>query len=335
MISLTDIKYFKMAVGSGRIKQETANDITARCPICGDSKYSKNKARLHLYSNNSITLVNCFNECSVRNMTMYRFLKNFYPSLFNSYKMEVANTQLSNFKKTFNNDITELNLLGNFDTDNFKTENDLPKPIVTFNLAKYFTRSEKIEDYIENRGLEHSQAFGDFYLGKSITIDDKNYPLDNFIVIPLYCDNKWYGFYSRSLKEHKFYTYMPDKNQGFKLWNYYNLNKNEPVYVFEGIFDAMSAHKCGLTNVCACMGATPPLELLKDFKLVFCLDNDRTGFTNTIKYAKLGYEVVVYPSDLIYKDCNEMLLNNINVKDVIINNITKGLLAEIKLRKRL
>ena len=32
-----DIRFFKMAVGGDRIKQETPTDITARCPICGDS----------------------------------------------------------------------------------------------------------------------------------------------------------------------------------------------------------------------------------------------------------------------------------------------------------
>ena len=81
-----DIRFFKMAVGGDRIKQETPTDITARCPICGDSKYSKSKARLHLYEKNGVTLVNCFNECSVNNITMERFLKDFYPALLPSYR---------------------------------------------------------------------------------------------------------------------------------------------------------------------------------------------------------------------------------------------------------
>ena len=74
-MNFTDINYFKMAVGTDRIKHETLNDISVRCPICGDSKYSKNKARLHLYERNGITLVNCFNDCAVHNMSRFRFLK--------------------------------------------------------------------------------------------------------------------------------------------------------------------------------------------------------------------------------------------------------------------
>ena len=35
-LSLVDIKYFKMAVGLENIGKETAIDISARCPVCGD-----------------------------------------------------------------------------------------------------------------------------------------------------------------------------------------------------------------------------------------------------------------------------------------------------------
>ena len=49
MLDPVDIRYFKLAVGSN-VKYETPGDICVRCPICGDSKYSKNKARLHLYT---------------------------------------------------------------------------------------------------------------------------------------------------------------------------------------------------------------------------------------------------------------------------------------------
>ena len=75
------------------------------------------------------------------------------------------------------------------------------------------------------------------------------FPINDYLVIPLYCNNKMYGFYSRSMNEHKFYTYIPDKNTGFKVWNLYNIDTTKPVYVFEGIFDALSAYQCGLTNV--------------------------------------------------------------------------------------
>lgn len=355
MIDPVDKNFFKMAIGPDRIQRETSVDITARCPICGDSRYSKRKARLHLYQKNNVTLVNCFNECSVQNLTMNKFLKQFYPNLFQSYKDSKFSSNLSilrknnsseklnNLKSDVNNFMNELKTLANFseNTECHKTfETDLVKPNILFNLETFFIKSPKVYDYLETRNLECDPTLGEFYLGKSINIDSKIYPIDNYIVIPLYCGDKWYGFYSRSLKEHKFFTYMPDKNNGFKLWNFYNLEPNKPVYVFEGIFDAMSARQSGIENVVACMGATPPLDLLKDLQtkhnseIIFCLDNDRTGFINSIKYAKLNYKTVVWP-DGLPKDCNDMLLKNINIKDIILNNTFKGIQAEIKLKRKL
>lgn len=325
-MNFTDINYFKMAVGTDRIKHETLSDISARCPICGDSKYSKNKARLHLYERNGVTLVNCFNDCAVHNMSMFRFLKTYYPNLFPLYKNEVNESKIKSLKK----DLTEYDLLGDFKSLEVKD-----KPPVTFNLSKYFKTSDKIENYLESRGLEHFPIFGDFYLGSNITIDNKNFPINNYIIIPLYYYNEWYGFYSRSLTEHRFYTYIPDKNQGYKLWNYYNLDKSKTIYIFEGIFDAMSAYSSGIENVCACMGATPPLDLIKDLDVVFCLDNDQTGIKNSIKFVKQGFKTVIYPTDLKFKDCNEMLQNNIDLKSLILNNIYSGCLAEVKLRVKL
>ena len=330
MLDPVDVRFFKMAVGQDRIKTESPSDIACRCPICGDSKYSKSKARLHLYENNGRALVNCFNECSCNNKTVYAFLRDYYPNLLEGYKQET-------FKSRFEN-ISELNNKADFDLSIFEKPketqlNDLQKPTILFDLSKYFTKSDIIDKYVEKRGIIKYKH--NFYLGKSIIIDNKKYPVDNFIIIPFYCGDKWYGFYSRSLTEHKFYTYIPDKNSGLKIWNLYNIDVNKPVYVFEGIFDALSAYESGITNVIACCGATPNLCVLKDLDLVFCLDNDRTGKQNAMKYAKKGYKVLVYPDNMEFKDMNEMLLGKINIKELIDNNIYSSILAEVKIQRQL
>ena len=99
MLDPIDIKFFKLAIGSGRVKSETSQDIAARCPICGDSKYSKNKARLHLYQKNDVTLVNCFNECSCQNISVYNFLKN-YSIIISSEESLSLSTIISLFSVT-------------------------------------------------------------------------------------------------------------------------------------------------------------------------------------------------------------------------------------------
>lgn len=332
MLKPIDVRYFKMAVGTDRIKHESQSDISARCPICGDSKHSRNKARLHLYERNGVTLVNCFNECSCVNKPVYKFLKDYYPNLLSSYRRETFNSKID-ILKTENNDNLD-DLVGDldFDVPKISEEYQFEKPKILFDISNRFEKSNAY-DYIESRGLEWSPSLGDIYVSrKPLTIDGKFYNIKDFIIIPLYCGDKWYGFYSRSLTEHKFYTYIPEKNTGFKIWNLYNIDKSKPIYVFEGIFDALTAYNNGIINVVACMGAKLPLEMFKDCDLIFALDNDTTGLKNSLMYAKRGYKVVIYNNNI--KDLNEMYQKDINIKDVL-NNISSGINAVIKIQGKL
>lgn len=340
-----DIRFFKMAVGGDRIKQETPTDITARCPICGDSRYSKSKARLHLYEKNGVTLVNCFNECSVNNITMERFLRDFYPALLSAYKDEKGINTLNNLKNFMKTDVSKTmsETIGDFDFDDFynKESEELEllgvgrNPPILFDLTDNFIKNDsKISEYCKSRGITYNPEWK-WLIGKDIVIDGKNFKINDYIVIPLYCGSKMYGFYSRSMNEHRFQTYIPDKNSGFKIWNLYNIDIEKPIYVFEGIFDALSAYQSGLTNVVACLGATPPMDLIKNADLVFCLDNDRTGYLNSIKYLKQGYKALVYPDGTNCKDLNEMLKNNTNIRDFILDNIGSGILSQIKIQRKM
>lgn len=322
MLDPIDVRYFKLAVGSNT-KYENQNDICVRCPICGDSKHSKTKARLHLYSKGKFTLVNCFNECSVRNKTLYKFLKEYYPNLLENYKLE-----------KFKGNIEQIKLSENDGIGDFEIPKDSNVPNVLFDL-NFFKKTDKPYQYLESRGLQWSPVFGEFFEGINVSIDSKSFPIQGYIVIPFYYGKKCYGFYSRSMSEHKFYTYMPDGNVDFKLWNFYNIDKSKPVYVFEGIFDAMSVYQTGITNVVACCGATPPESLLKDLDCIMCFDNDRTGLKNSLKYCLKGYKVLVYPDSVQEKDFNEMLLKKQNIHDIILNNVYNGILGQVKISAKL
>lgn len=66
-------------------KQEL--DIACKCPVCGDSRTRKNLKRLHFYQKGDVQNVNCFNgDCSVKNMTLYNFLKTYNNRIFEQFK---------------------------------------------------------------------------------------------------------------------------------------------------------------------------------------------------------------------------------------------------------
>lgn len=328
-LSPIDIRYFKMAVGSQNIGKESNYDIVARCPICGDSQKNKNTKRLHLYNKSRETRIGCFNgDCSVGNgRSVFSFLKNFYPTLYDSYKKETSFNNIQSLFKFENNDVFS----------NIKQIKE--KPITTHNLFEYFGKIENYPDalnYMGKRGYFYNEQYGKFYFGiQDLQIGDKLYKITNCLVIPLYYENEMYGFYSRNISNKEFWTYMPEINIGYKIWNWFKINKNEPVYIFEGIFDAISS---GLQNCIALMGAKIPEERLKELKYpVFVLDNDKTGLLNSLEYSKIGYNVFVQPDLYKEKDMNELYLNHkdINISEMIKNNLYSGIMAQIKIQQKM
>jgi len=343
MIDTLDRKYFKLALGSSDIKQETDDDISAKCPVCGDSHY-KNKHRLHLYTKNNITLVHCFNgDCPVVPQSMYKFLKNFFPNLFDNYRREKNKNILQNLSNEQGDVFANLKTAK---SDKESKHYDTVKLALCDNLIQYFTPIKDSNiglEYLNKRGFDLSCINNlNFYVGKTnLEIGNKFYKLKDAIIIPLLVPNEtgsqWntYGFYSRLIQEKMFYTYIPEYNIGYKIWNWFNVNKEEPVYIFEGIFDALSAYKCGLTNVIACMGAKLPQDRIDELKNpIFCLDNDRTGLKNMLSYSE-KYKVYIQPDTIKEKDMNEILLAGYDCKDVILSNIFTGILANVKLHTKL
>lgn len=329
MLNHKSIKYFKTAVNATSYK-ETNLDIACRCPICGDSTKKKSSKRLHLYKKGDLELVNCFNAgCPCENKTMYTFLRDFYPHLLPAYRKETFGDKIENLKQNQTlGDLVQFNI-----KDSLPKNDTEPKPEL-YNLSAFFEPlTQEYINYLQNRGIT-PHFDGTWYKGKeNIKIGDITYNIKDYLVIPLVCNNLCYGFYSRSIKEKDFITFV--STPGFKVWNWFNINKKEPVYIFEAIFDGIST---GNTNIIANLGAKLPKERLEQLKQpVFCLDNDKTGIEMSIKYAEEGHKVFVMPSTFTEKDFNELKLNHpkLNIKKMIDENTFKGISATTRLKAKL
>jgi len=323
------------AVQGQHIGKDTSEDIAVRCPICGDSKHKKRSARLHLYNKGTDTdFVSCFNgDCPVHNKNMYSFLRDFFPTLLDQYKRET-------FKST-------LSKLSQGSDDVFKQFKNLKKEVsqdasevVVHDLTSFL---KPLEDeprgmqYLQDRGLPYSecQKYCDFYFGyQDLKIGDILYPITNSIVIPLMYHGTMYGFYSRSIETKSFYTYNPAQNVGYKIFNWFNVNKNEPCYIYEGIFDMIAG---GYKNSIALLGAKLPEARLEELAHpIFVLDNDKTGMMNSLVYARRGFDVYVQPPQLKEKDMNELKVNtDLNIPEIISQNLCTGIIAEIKIKSKL
>lgn len=324
-----DVKYFKLSVGT--IKKETPDDISTNCPVCKDTK-----GRLHVYQKSDMEqpLIRCFNSgCDLeQHQGMVRFLSFVSPSLVDSYKKEKFNKNIKNISSTNSIDLNDI--LGNLrkvhvDKINVSLESkeDLVLPKLFIDLLIKVQDSKEALKYLENRNIVPQDDWM-FSRNKFITIFEKNYFVEDFIFIPLWQNYKLRGFYTRSIKVKQFSTIIFPK--GEKYWISKNFNTKERCYVFEGIFDALSS---GFTNTCAMLSADLPQDFLESLEdPVFCLDNDETGISKSLKYCNLGYNVFIWPQ-IEVKDMNKLLETQTleDNKNMIQGNIFKGINAKVRL----
>lgn len=309
MLDPIDVKYFKLCVPI--IGKETPLDIQGRCIVCGDSQKNKNKKRLHLYTKPSwdTASIKCFN-CDY-SASPQAFIKEFCPDLYNAYMSEKGYKTLNSLKEQEPVRVKIKRTLRTF-----------KKPDVFIDLKK----SKEALTYLKNRKI-NPIGRADVYYGVGFF---NKVNLKDYIIIPLLDENnKWYGFYSRSTKQKTFFTYLPEENMGYKVWNFFNVDKTKTVYIFESIMDALSTN---LKNSIAVLGADLNKERLDELSdPVFVFDNDKTGYKKAMKYLDMGYKVVDWGGKT-EKDCNEMLKKESKneISEYIKNNILQGKNSKIK-----
>ena len=289
-----------------------------RCPICGDSQKNKNRTRGYIYSVKNNTNFKCHN-CGA-SLSFNNFLKQIDSTLHQQYSME-------KFKEGFtgkNFVVTE---------PEFKFEKPTFSKKVKLNLPK---ASEDVtaKKYLESRKLDpekfyFANKFKEWVNTLKPTFDNTKYD-EPRIVIPLYgFDSNLIGIQGRALISNsvKYITIMLDE-EAPKIYGLESINTKLPVYVVEGPFDSTFINNC----VALC-GSDGDVRCLEGSDIIFIYDNEprnkeivrRIGGT-----IDRGYKVVIWPTNIIEKDINDMVLSGHNIKDVIESNTHSGLLAKVK-----
>lgn len=142
-------------------------DISCKCPVCGDSKYSKNKKRLHLYQKGDVININCFNgDCDVKNLAPYKFFKLYDFSQYQRIQEQEKRVYFDTIRKK--EDVPKLDLeqigLQDFfkETENETVTNEQIIEIVT--MIEDFgnaLKKDTIEDYflLEQFLIEHIKPY--------------------------------------------------------------------------------------------------------------------------------------------------------------------------------
>ena len=320
-----------------KFKQTSPHHFNARCPICGDSRRSKSKARWHVFphSQKGFLVCKCFN-CGYSN-SFSNFLKEFDIESHKRYLMEkyreanniVAATKEEQFQQQ----------LPVFDTSPLKklkkiSQLDIKHPVRLW--------------VVEKRRIPAKSHYKLFYCPKFKNWVNTVYPnkfdpesLENDeprLVIPLFDeDGEMFGFQGRSFGKSsaKYITIMLREDKG-RIYGLDTLNKNKTVFCVEGPIDSLF-----LDNGIASCGGDILSELdflgMHDEDIVIVYDNEPRNKDTVKKIEKaieVGKSVCIWPDGLEYKDINDMVVAGYTprqVHNMIVDSTYKGLEATLRM----
>ena len=317
-MDIIDSKYIGLVSSRlQKFKRVKPNLFNFRCPICGDSQKHKNKARGYLYQVKTNTNFKCHN-CGA-SLSFNNFLKQIDTSLHKQYVME-------KFKEGFAGG-------RNFVVEEPKFE--FKKPV--FKKKLDLPRADEIpiaKEYLEKRKLDPSKFYFAYKFKEWTNTQKPTFDTisrdESRIIIPMYNEDKiLIGFQGRSLGPNsvKYITVMINEDAP-KIYGLDQVDNEKPIYIIEGPFDATLVQ-----NGVAMCGSDLDIRSFGWSDCIYVYDNEPRNreIVNRIdKTINGGYKVVIWPTSVVEKDINDMVLGGHKIMSVLESNTYSGLQAKVK-----
>lgn len=355
-----DTKYIRLASVYLRNFKQKGNDVyQLSCPICGDSKKDKTKARGFIFEKNNVAMYHCHNCGNPDHRSLLRLIKFLSESLYTDYKFEKFGAVMSENRRTKSNVMPDDIEAVYIDQELIKIDNLPMKRLASERLLKVCTSLSLVDDdhkavnYLLN---ERKMARND--INKLFYLDDINkltkqidkyketkFPSHDAILIPFIdfdgvINTIQLRVLSKNTKQRYLTLYLnDDKSKSIYGLNY--IDKDKTVYALEGPINSMF-----LENAIAFAGSSQSnkLDYIKqDIKeLVLIYDNDyrinpdvRQALDKSIQD---GYKVVLYDNLIGAKeDINDIVIKygwtKKQLMDYIKSRTFKGLNAKLELSK--
>ena len=317
-MDIIDSKYIGLVSSRlQKFKRVKPNLFNFRCPICGDSQKHKNKARGYFYQVKTNTNFKCHN-CGASS-SFNNFLKQIDSTLHKQYTME-------KFKEGFaggrNFVVDEPKL--EFNKPVFRKKLDLPKA----------TEVPIAKEYLEKRKLDPSKFYFAYKFKEWANTQKQTFDTigrdESRIIIPLHDTEKnLIGFQGRSLGPNsvKYITVMINEDAP-KVYGLDKIDNEKPIYIIEGPFDATLVQ-----NSVAMCGSDLDIRSFGWSDCIYVYDNEPRNreIVNRIdKTINGGYKVVIWPTSIVEKDINDMVLGGHKIMSVLESNTYSGLQAKVK-----
>lgn len=332
-----DVKYIgALAPRLSMFARKDDNVWNMRCPICGDSRKSKTKARGYILGKDGKFIYTCHN-CGIT-IPFSKFLEQVDPAAYNEYRRETFLERVGNTERIV------------------EPAPDISK-FITPKFIKYTALSElkKISQldvdhpakrYVVARKIPSAMHSKLFYAPKFKTWTNKLKP-DKFdlskkdeprLVIPFVDQNgNLFGYQGRAFfnVEPRYITIILDDEKP-RVYGLEKLDVREKVFVVEGPIDSMFLPNC-IAMGSAYLDKTALKIGIVPSNTVMVYDNEprNKDIVKAIdKSIDMGYNVCIWPNSMQYKDINEMICGGISSKDIqkiIEENTFRDLQAKMRL----
>ena len=305
-----------------------------RCPVCGDSKKSKTKARAYLYRVKNDMFFKCHNCSASHNLA--NLIKLVDRPLYDQYILErYKGSKPSNEAESL------------FDKFKTNTKDKLKNSTPLQGLTAFSTLDDEhpAKQYLLNRKLPTDYFDRLYYCDKFHNFVNKLRP-GTFsslnmkyehprLIIPFYDINeKIFGFQGRAFgkEQPKYLTIKLDEGKQ-KVYGLERINFQQEVFITEGPIDSLFIDNC-----LAAGGADLFLKnKIPNDQITYIFDNEPRNneiVNRMYKVIEQDYNIVIWPDDIQLKDVNDIIKSGVSVnklKEIISSNTYSKLSAMTKL----
>ena len=316
-MDLVDSNYIGLVSSRlSKFKRVKANLYNFRCPICGDSKKYKNKARGYFYGIKENVNFRCHN-CGA-SMTFSNFLKEIDTVLHKQYIMEKFKEGFAGVK---GGSAIEKPVELKFETPKFKTSINLPLAS-TVDVSRIYLEKRKLDP----TKFYYAEKFVEYVNSYKQSLNMKEH---SRIIIPLYYQKNLVGVQGRTLNSNyvKYITTI-FYDESPKIYGLDNIRRDAPVFITEGPFDSTF-----LLNSIAMCGADSDVRKWGVSTPVWVYDNEPRSKEITSRISSAiakGDSVVIWPTGIKEKDINDMILAGHDVQSIVESNTYSGLEANLQ-----
>lgn len=326
--------------------EKSTNLINCSCPICGDSKKNKLKARFYFICDTKENSYYCVcHNCNYANSFKY-FLKDNFPDEYRRFLLETLPKKQENKS---DNEILEM-------VNKSKSSTSLSKMLVSNNLNesdKILTEycvhaidNDVAKNFYFNRKLPESKLKLFYHcdeFGKLRHAINKKYneesKVNSMFVIPFYLNGKLIGIQGRNYDKESKLRYLLSICENVTeplIFNRDNININKDIFILEGVFDSLF-----FDNAIACNGTSfnNNYTVKHKDKIIIIPDNEKRNpetLKNLNRFIENNWRVWLPSDNMIGKDINEMIQNGISIDEIytdIEKNTFQNLTARVQFSK--